>query len=58
MVSSGAVSKLNVVGFSKAAAKVRGREGDRADGSTRLPLASEANSRRGLLVEAKDLHGG
>jgi hypothetical protein len=33
-------------------------EGDRADGSTRLPLASEANSRIGLLVEAKHMHFG
>jgi hypothetical protein len=45
MVSSGAVSKLNVVGFSKAAAKVRGREGDRADGSTRLPDGQGQNPR-------------
>jgi hypothetical protein len=58
MVSSGAVSKLNVVGFSKAAAKVRGREGDRADGSTRLPCEGSARDSDSLWVEAKDLHGG
>jgi hypothetical protein len=49
--------KTNVVGFSKTAAKVRVRV-DRADGSTRLPLANEANLRIGFLAEAEDLHRG
>jgi hypothetical protein len=41
------------MGFSKAAAKVRGREG----GLIYLPLAGEINPRVGLLVDAEDLHG-
>jgi hypothetical protein len=43
--------KTNVVGFSKAAAKVLGSEGAAESRST-FPLASDLNPRIGLLVEA------
>ena len=62
MASANHLSKCdlitNVVGFSKAAAKLSGREGDRGGGLIHLPLAGEVNSHGGLLVEAEDLDGG
>jgi hypothetical protein len=50
--------RTNVVGFSKAAAKLWGREGDCGRGLIHLPLAGEVNPRVDLWVEAEYLHGG
>jgi hypothetical protein len=49
--------KTNVMGFSKAAAKVSDRASVRGGGLIH-PLASEVNPRVDLLVEAEDLYFG